>query len=209
MIASPSVEIDSLQRLHFKPRQSIPQYSDCLWHIEKGLVRTFTWDEEGDLAILGLWGPGDCVGQPLANMTPFQIESLCEVDVQAVPVSSSELGRMMRSQIRHMEKLFSINSYKRAPQRLLYFLDWLGSRFGQQIEQGRLLDVGLTHQLIAEMMGLNRITTTRLLNELARENKIKLFPKQRILLTCNMTDSSNRLNPLLLGPCETNSKDVA
>lgn len=187
MIASPSIDIDSLQRLQFKPRQPIPQYSDCLWRIEKGLVRTFTWDEEGDLAILGLWGPGDCVGQPLANITPFQIESLCDVDVWAMPVSNQELGRMMRSQIRHMEELFSINSYKRAPQRLLYFLHWLGNRFGKQVECGRLLDVGLTHQLIAEIMGLNRITATRLLNELARENKIELFPKQRIVLPCNIT----------------------
>lgn len=187
MIASLAVDIDSLECLRLKPRQPIPQYADYLWRIEKGLVRTFTWDEEGDLVTLGLWGPGDYVGQPLANMTPFEIESLCDAELQAVPVSTQKLGMAMRSQIRHMEELFKINSYKRAPQRLLYFLDWLGHRFGQQVERGRLLDVGLTHQLIAEIMGVNRITATRLLNELARENKIQLFPKQRIVMQCNIT----------------------
>lgn len=182
MIALHSTSTRPFPSLTLKPRQPLPQESDHLWRVEKGLVRTFTWDEEGDLITLGLWGSGDCIGQRFSNMTPFQMESVCAVEVQAISVSSQDLGQVMRSHIHSMEILFSINSYKRAPQRLLHCLNWLGDRFGQQEKQGRLIDLGLTHQLLAEITGINRITATRLLNEFEREGKIKQLPKQRILL---------------------------
>lgn len=170
--------------LPFKPKQVIPdEPAGHLWRIEQGVVRTVTWDDEGDLVTLGLWGSGDCIGQRFTSMAPFQIESVSDVQVRAVPVSSQELGLVLRSHIRFMEDLFLINSYKLAPQRLLHFLTWLSHRFGQPVEQGQLLDIGLTHQLIAELTGINRITATRLLNELEREGQLIRLPKQRIILS--------------------------
>lgn len=182
MTAVHSASIRPLQSLQFKPRQIIPDEPGHLWRIQKGVVRTCTWDEEGDLVTLGLWGIGDCIGNRFTTMAPFQMESLCEVEVQAIPVSSQDLGSVLRSHIHHMETLFSMNSYKLAPQRLLFFLHWLGHRFGRQVEQGQLLDLGLTHQLIAEITGINRITATRILKDLEREGKIRQLPKQRIVL---------------------------
>lgn len=177
---SPSPSPDFLQ---FKPRQVIPDESaGYLWCIEQGVVRTVTWDDEGDLVTLGLWGVGDCLGQRFTSMAPFQMESVSDVQVRAVPVSSQDLGFVVRSHIRFMEDLFCINSYKPAPQRLLHFLNWLGHRFGHPVEQGQLLDIGLTHQLIAELTGINRITATRLLKELEREGQLIQLPKQRIIL---------------------------
>lgn len=173
--------------LQFKPRQVIPDESaGYLWRIEQGVVRTVTWDDEGDLVTLGLWGVGDCLGQRFTSVAPFQMESVSDVQVRAVPVSSQDLGFVVRSHIRFMEDLFCINSYKPAPQRLLHFLNWLGNRFGHPVEQGQLLDIGLTHQLIAELTGINRITATRLLKELEREGQLIQLPKQRIILlsTC-------------------------
>lgn len=182
-----SRSVSTHERLHLKSRQNIPHESDHLWHIEKGLVRTFTWDEEGDVVTLGLWGTGDYISQHLSDIRPLQIECLCPVDILAVPASGQDLGMVMRSHIRYMEELFSISSYKRASQRLLRFLDWLGNRFGQQVERGRLIDLGLTHQLLAEITGINRITATRLLNEFEREGKVRQLPKQKIVLQCSFT----------------------
>lgn len=170
--------------LQLKPKQVIPDESaGYLWCIEQGVVRTVTWDDEGDLVTLGLWGVGDCIGQRFTSMAPFQMESVSDVQVRAVPVSSQELALVLRSHIRFMEDLFLINSYKLAPQRLLHFLTWLSHRFGTPVEQGQLLDIGLTHQLIAELTGINRITATRLLNELEREGQLLRLPKQRIILS--------------------------
>lgn len=164
------------------PGQTVPNQSDHLWHINKGLVRTLTWNEEGDLVTLGLWGVGDCIGRLLSEIKPFQIECLSSVEVKSLSLSGQELGVVMRSHLRYMEELFSIISYKRAPHRLLRFLDWLGDRFGRQVDQGRIIDLGLTHQLLAEITGITRVTATRLLNEFEREGKLMRLPKQQILL---------------------------
>lgn len=170
------------QSLCLRAGQAVPHQSDYLWYLEKGVVRTLTWNEEGDLVTLGLWSAGDCIGQLLSEVTPFQMECLSPVEVRSLPVSGPELGVLIRSHLRYMEELFSIISYKRAPQRLLRFLDWLGDRFGRQVEQGRIIDLGLTHQLLAEITGITRVTATRLLNEFEREGKLMRLPKQQFLL---------------------------
>lgn len=171
--------------LCLRPGQVVPQQSDHLWHIESGLVRTLTWNEEGDLVTLGLWGAGDSVGRLLSEVAPFQMECLSPVEVKPLPLAGQDLGVVMRSHLRYMEELFSIISYKRAPQRLLRFLDWLGDRFGRHVDQGRILDLGLTHQLMAEITGITRVTATRLLNEFEREGKLMRLPKQQMLLQFN------------------------
>ena len=84
--------------------------------------------------------------------------------------------------LRYMEELFSVISYKSAPQRLLRFLDWLGDRFGCQVDQGRIIDLGLTHQMLAEITGITRGMATRSLNEFEREGQLLRLPKQHILL---------------------------
>ncbi|WP_299410126.1 Crp/Fnr family transcriptional regulator [Acaryochloris sp. IP29b_bin.148] len=163
----------------------MPEHPDHLWYINQGLVRTLTWNEEGDLVTLGLWGVGDCIGRLLSEVTPFQMECLSSVEIKPLSLSGQDLGVVMRSHLRYMEELFSIISYKRAPQRLLRFLDWLGDRFGRKVEQGRILDLGLTHQLLAEITGITRVTATRLLNEFEREGKLMRLPKQQMLLQFN------------------------
>lgn len=177
------------ESLCLEPGQIVPHRSDHLWHIDKGLVRTLTWNEEGDLVTLGLWGVGDCIGRLLSEITPFQMECLSPVEVRMLELSGQELGGTMRSHLRYMEELFSIISYKRAPHRLLRFLDWLGDRFGRQVEQGRIINLGLTHQLLAEITGITRVTATRLLNEFEREGKLMRLPKQQILLQFSSSQS--------------------
>ncbi|WP_299484928.1 Crp/Fnr family transcriptional regulator [Acaryochloris sp. IP29b_bin.137] len=181
--STPVSSKQNAQPLHLEVGKMIPRQTDHLWHIDQGLVRTLTWNEDGDLVTLGLWGAGDCVGRLLSEITPFQMECLNNVQLRPLPLSGlDDLGVVMRSHLRYMEELFSIISHKRAPQRLLRFLDWLGDRFGRQVEQGRILDLGLTHQLLAEITGITRVTATRLLNEFEREGKLMRLPKQQMLL---------------------------
>jgi CRP-like cAMP-binding protein len=48
-------------------RQFIPHSaSKWAWLIETGVVKTYTWNEEGNQIILGYWGMGDLIGQPLS-----------------------------------------------------------------------------------------------------------------------------------------------
>lgn len=49
---------------------------------------------------------------------------------------------------------------------------WLSQRFGHNTERGRYIDLRLTHQDIADIVGATRVTITRLLNQFERQGMI-------------------------------------
>ncbi|MGC1395761.1 MAG: hypothetical protein WA828_16010 [Coleofasciculaceae cyanobacterium] len=64
----------------------LPLRHDLLWKIERGIVRTKTWNEAGKSITLGYWGSGDVVGQPLCKVNPYEIECLTNnVEVAYLP----------------------------------------------------------------------------------------------------------------------------
>jgi len=65
---------------------------------------------------------------------------------------------------------------------LLQLFGWLAKRFGQEVERGQLIDLRLTHQDIAELIGSTRVTITRLLNDLEKQGIIKRVQRQFIVL---------------------------
>ena len=75
MTISAPVGADSsaLTKRLFSRRDQIPPQQDVLWRVERGIVRTVTWSEEGTIFTLGYWGSGDIVGNCLSRLAPYQI----------------------------------------------------------------------------------------------------------------------------------------
>ena len=71
----------------FSRRDQIPPQPDILWRIERGAVRTFTWNDDGTQNALGYWGPGDVVGYPLSRLNLYRIECLTSVEMSILPPS--------------------------------------------------------------------------------------------------------------------------
>jgi CRP-like cAMP-binding protein len=69
----------------FEQQDRLPVDSNILWKIERGIVRTFTWNREGISTTLGFLGPGDVVGKPLSQTDPYQVECLEPVTARALP----------------------------------------------------------------------------------------------------------------------------
>ena len=162
-----------LTRLPFSRNDCLPSRPDLLWSVEWGIVRTLTWNEEGASIILGYWSAGDVVGQPLSGVYPYQMECLTSVEATSVPVP--QWYRFLDGIIAHSkatEELFSIVRSERIYNRLDKLLIWLGNKFGRSVSQGILIDLRLTHQNIAELIGTTRVTVTKLLKELEEEGKI-------------------------------------
>lgn len=170
----------------FSPRSLLPLREDTLWQIKTGVVRTLTWLEDGSIVALGLWGAGDIVGQGLSKIDPYQVECLTKVEVAHVSLSSQSMflnrEAALITYIRRTEELFVIRSYKRTDIMLFKLLSWLTKRFGRSVEQGQLIDLRLTHQDIADMLGTTRVTVTRLLNQFEQQGLIERFPLHRIML---------------------------
>lgn len=157
----------------FKCKDLLPLKPETLWKIETGVVRSFTWDEEGRSVTLGFWGEGDVVGQPLSRMLPYQLECLTAVRVIDVRPEHDDLQQALLVHAWKSEALLKIIHQSSVLNRLLQLLEWLAGQFGQSIPQGTVLNLRLTHQDIADTIGATRVTVTRLLKQLEREGKIQ------------------------------------
>ncbi len=179
---SPNPSSVKLPQRHFKRRQLIAYEHQLLWRIDRGVVRTFTWNEEGTPVTLGFWGIGDWVGTPPAQLDPYEIECLTDVQVSLLPVGSWYSQDAMRSHLQQSGIMLKILHCKRMSFRLQQLLEWLGQRFGCPVEQGTLVDLRLTHQAIADIIGTTRVTITRLMRELEQTGKISCSGRHCILL---------------------------
>lgn len=166
----------------FTRREVIPPRNDVLWRIERGAVRTLTWSEDGTFITLGYWGPGDLIGYPLSRIKPYQIECLTSVEVSVVPPHhwNQDVNALM-THIQQAEELLSIVHRKPISLRLWQFLVWLSEKFGRDVEKGKLIELNVTHQEMAEVLNTTRVTVTRLLQQLEDEGNL-LRHKRRIIL---------------------------
>jgi len=184
MTISGLLSCEPQQQLHrFSARAALTTQPDRLWQIESGFVRTLTWLEDGTNVALGIWGEGDVVGIPLSQADPFQIE--CITRVEAIALTFSKLqnpSKVLLTHLHQAEALMQIHSQKRIDVKLLKFLEWLDKRFGQDVETGRLINLRLTHQDIADTIGSTRVTVTRMLNQFEKQGLIQCLPLQRIIV---------------------------
>jgi CRP-like cAMP-binding protein len=166
----------------FEQQDRLPVDSRLLWKIERGIVRTFTWNREGISTTLGFWGPGDVVGEPLSQTDPYEVECLEPVTAKALPIQFwvHEIDAILLS-TQQTENLLNIISNQTVSLRLLELLTWLAHKFGCEVETGRLIMVKLTHQVIAETVRSTRVTVTRALGSLEQEGKITRSGHQLIL----------------------------
>ena len=172
----------SLGTRTFNYRELIPVEQHQLWRIEQGMVRTLTWDDEGTVAALGVWGVGDVLGSALSSVEPYQIECLSTVQASLISHQDGCYTNAVFSHLNQIETLLKISHSKSVGRRLWQLLVWLGQRFGHETEIGQLIDLPMTHQDLAETIGTSRVTVTRMLNALQREGVLQFSHKRYTLL---------------------------
>jgi CRP-like cAMP-binding protein len=171
------------QPLLFSRREQMPVHDELLWKILEGQVRTLTWDDEGNLTTLGIWGPTDFLGQPFSIVAPYQIECLTPVKAIRSPMPAAPQAMpILLNNLQQTEKLMSILQIKSMSDRIYKILDWLSERFGHAYPLGKTVGLGLTHQQIADLAGTTRVTVTRLLQILEADKRICRLPKRHIML---------------------------
>lgn len=176
-------ELSYLKRYRFNRQDCIPAYKDTLWIVERGAVRTLTWSEQGTPLALGLWGAGDIVGQPLSQFDPYRIECLSDVEATFVPPKLwHQLLDGIVLHVQQVQELLAIVRSDRVHLRLQKFLIWLAHKFGRPGSKGVPIDLLLTHQEIAEIIGTSRVTVTRLMDQLERSGAIARDKKRLIVL---------------------------
>lgn len=166
----------------YKRRDLIPAAPAELWQIQTGVVRTLTWDDEGNVSVLGFWGNGDIVGQPLSDIQFYHIECLTPVTACLLfPGYRCQRDRLLRY-LKRTEQLLSIAQLRSVKKRLVHFLNYLAQQFGETTDQGIALNFHLTHQDIADVIGSSRVTVTRIMGDLSEQGQIQWHQKRFLLL---------------------------
>jgi CRP-like cAMP-binding protein len=168
--------------LSFKQKDLVLPKLNRIWMIEQGLVKTSLLNESGESPLLGLWGQGELVAQPLTDGTAYQIQCVTPVKLRPLQVETVNMQTVMIAQIQQMEFLLDLMHCYPMPQRIMKFLGWLAQKAGRVTEEGCVIDLNLTHQAIAEMVGTTRVTITRLLKQLETQGQLARFHRHRIVL---------------------------
>jgi CRP-like cAMP-binding protein len=179
----------------FSPNETIPLIDNYFWLIRHGVTKTLTWDEEGKIVILGYWGSTDVIGQPLSQINPYEIRCLTYVEASRVPKQQwTILAQSIFRYIQQTEELFCILRCEPMQQRLLQVLTFLGKKFGHSVSQGQLIDLRLTHQELADLIGATRVTVTRILQQLEQKEFISR-PRRHLIVLSTQLFSNNTTEP--------------
>jgi CRP-like cAMP-binding protein len=166
----------------FRRRTHIPLKPNQIWQIEQGFVRTSSWNQFGDIHTIGIWGAGDIVGLPLSQADPYQVECLTTVCASSSTFTEQNWQPFILSYLQNVEALLGIVHIRSTAARLLQLLYWLAERFGIRTPQGWLLEINLTHQSLAELIGSTRVTVTRQLQEFEQDGQLVKLRRHSYLL---------------------------
>jgi CRP-like cAMP-binding protein len=171
------------QLTKFARKSFIPCRPPYVLRISSGVVRTVTYLEDGTPVVLGLWGPGDVVGTTLSQLNPYYVE--CFTAVEAVLFAVEEVDsllRLVRGHLKQLEEFTLIRSEKTVEVKLLRLLGWLSQKFaGESDQPGKSIDLRLTHQDLADIIGTTRVTITRLVAQLETQGVIERLPLGRMV----------------------------
>ena len=165
----------------FKKGDRLPSDPCYLWTIRSGIVRTLTWTDEGEVVPLGFWGADNVVGAFIAQVAPYEIECLTEVQVEPFNPVKPLPNTTLLNHVSQASQFMQLLHCHRMDYRLEQFIAWFAAQFGQQHPDGIHLPVCLTHQQLAEAIGTTRVTVTRVMGQLEKSGKITWSRKLQIV----------------------------
>lgn len=160
-------------RLNLRAGEALP--TNLCWRIEKGYLWLARWRDGVDPLTLGLWGPGERVVPELIGLTGLELRSLTPVVVDEEERSAAWERACLEDQLRQAAVLLLLSHVRPAESRLLQLLEWLAGRFGTSTGEGVQLSFGerlLTHQQLADIAGVTRVTVTKALAQFRQSGVI-------------------------------------
>ena len=156
--------------------------ADTIYHVASGYVRLYKVLHDGRSINVGILGPGEYFNQDQGADdldTGFIAEAMSDVVVElfdraalneSIPTNPDLAVSVMTAQSRQLSALHTLVEHLLARDtgvRLATTLLQLADGFGTERADGRvIIDLPITHQSLANMIGSNRVTVTRKLLEL-------------------------------------------
>jgi CRP-like cAMP-binding protein len=167
----------------FYADEQLPLGAEYLWLIIDGVVKSSTINHKGKNVTFSYWGAQDVVGKPLSNNTLYVLE--CVTSVKAEKIYTNDWQKLSSAVLRHgqqIKELTYIIKTTKAPQRVLLLLNWLANKFSDRLSSDKVINLNITHQELSEIIGVSRITVTKILNQFEQEGIISRPERGKIIL---------------------------
>lgn len=179
------------ERHYPKKHQISTPFDDCdsIFIVKSGRLRIFLSYEDREFT-LALLEPGDIFSTHAQAYAETLEESIIlngpTQDFQKRVIAHPEisttvikvLGELLKNSISTIESLV----FKDVRQRLYEFLSQTAKDRGQQTPQGTLIELGLSTEDIALLIGTSRQTISLLLNELIKSEQMVRLDRHRLVL---------------------------
>ncbi len=178
---SASIARENLQL--FRTNEQLPLSSEYLWLIIEGVVKSSTTNQKGENVTLSYWGKNDVVGKPLSSDSLYILE--CVKPVKAEKIYIQDWEKLSSGVLRHgqqIKELTYIIRTGKVPQRLLLLLGWLANKFSDKLNPNKSINFNITHQELSEILGVSRITVTKILNQFEEQGVISRPGRSKIIL---------------------------
>ena len=183
---------------HYRAGRVIPLCRDDVWIIYRGIVQVQTLHPSGDESIISLIGPMMPLAQKFTTLESYDTYALTDIDllrltwkdIQASPQLSMEMNQLLALRLRQTESLLALLGRRHIGDRLIGFLGFLAREFGQQTPDGIFIDIHLTHQQIANVLGTTRVTVTRFLGILRQASLFWVGEDRRWHISPQILDSN-------------------
>ncbi len=171
--------------------------AENLYIVVEGRVKLTMLSPAGKEKVISILQEGDILGEmSLFDQDKHPISAEVIDEARLVILSFEDLENIIREQPGVAIKIINAMAKKTrlltSQIRELVFQDAEGrlaslimrfvEDFGIEVKSGKIIDLVLTHQEIANLMGSSRVTVTKLINQFIDEEVIKLY-KRKIVVT--------------------------
>jgi len=160
-----------------------------MYLVMSGRVKVLQMTEDGKEIISAIYAVGDSFGElSLIDCKTSPAEVVAIEDTSAAIISRENFFSIVYSQKKVLDNLIQMfcirlrDSWERvqmvnvknSEQRLAMLFQKFSASHGEPVTEGTLLNIRLTHQIMASMTGLSRETVTRTLEALQKGKNIKI-----------------------------------
>ncbi len=176
--------------------------ADSLYVMKKGMVKLISVSDKGRETILHILKPDEVFGELLfseekrpftavaiedSRVTIISQESFVEL-LSTVPTVALSFIRLLSKRLATVERGLAEFSHTWSHHRLARVLLQLSKKYGKEVPAGTLINIRLTHEDLANLIGTSRETVTTQLSKLTRMGLLKREGRRFIVTKSNLTD---------------------
>ncbi|KRU24727.1 cyclic nucleotide-binding domain-containing protein [Clostridium sporogenes] len=171
--------------------------NDSLWIVVEGMLQQVLYHSKGEEKLMFFLSPGEICGEEeyfVSGGMPVIVKACCQTKVSLV--EKKVLDEFLNTNPRAYR--FFIHSFTRkyrisvsqmhdilfttSKEKICSTLYRLSVQGGIETAEGKIIDIKLTHQELANLVGSSRITVTKIINELKNENIIERTKDKRFII---------------------------